>query len=471
MPIEVLSAALLAISAGFCAVAAVCVAPGQAQATTYQIQSRTAARATQHLRSDTTFAAPRVFSQSLTLSAYDLRNNDRGDVDARVSLRYVTDLGLAERLRQDPLFDARFNDLSLDLAYVIWRPAEGLELQAGRQWHHSSLGITDFDGLALRWRSQSQGWQPFAAIAVGRDVQRGLTPWDPGAWDVQGLPPNESALTDNPWHLLAAANAGAGRDRRHRFEVSAQQHRRPRADQVGQWITTHRVGATATTTPADPVTLTTTASYHSVVGHLDRTRIDAAFRITGGVLSTGVDHRRPVFDSSSIFNLFGAQPHRSAYATYRRPVAPLAGALELRSWTRFYFDETRPLWSLGDERAVGAALGGRHRFEVVVPLRLFWQMSAQTMTGQSGGDQYLGDLRLRATAPVEGLFVTGRLLGLYASPSHHRRSSGYATTAALGTEITLGDLAKFSLNIESRLGSFTPPNTALFALFELEASR
>lgn len=439
-----------------------------AEATTYQVQSRTAARATQHLRSDTRLAARRVLSQSLTLSAYDLRDNQTGDLNARIGIRYSTDLGLEQRFREDPLFDARFNDLSLDVAYLEYEPIEGLEITAGRQWHRSPLGVADFDGVAVDVTSTTAGWRPFAGIAAGRDVQRGLTPFDPGAWDVQGLPPNESAVTDDPFHWMTAANAGLARDRDHRVQISARQHRRPRADDPDQTATTHRAGATATVQPTDPLTVTTTASYHSVVGGLDRARIDVARRIDPGVVSAGLDHRRPVFDSGSIFNVFGARPHRSGYATWRRPFDRISTTTELRAWARLYFEDRPGLWTTGDDRAVGAALNNRHRLRVAVPLEVNWQISAQTMTGRTGGDQYLGTGRIRAPGPVQDLYLTGRVTGLVSMPDHHRRTSGVATTAGLGAELGLGP-GQLAVNLETRAGDVVPTNTTLFAHFDLEA--
>lgn len=469
--------ALLAVFALIASCTATLLAPATAQATTYQIRSQSAARATQHLRSDNRLAAPRMLSQSLTLSAYDLRDDQSGDLNARISMRYSTDLGLATRFRDDPLFEARFNDITLDIAYLQWRPYPTLELSAGRQWHRSPLGITDYDGLAASWESADGVWRPFVGIAAGRDVQRGLTPVDPGAWDVQGLPPNEIDRSADPWHLMAAANAGIRRGRRHRLELASEHHRRPRASQSGQSsqtpdaATTHRVGATATTSPADPVTVTATTSFHSAVSSVDRARLDAAWRLASGTISAGLDHRRPVFDSASIFNLFGAQPHRGAYATYSRPIDALSTTVELRGWSRLYFDDDASVFDPGDARALGAALANRHRLELFIPFDLRWQLSAQTLAGQSGGDQYLARARLRAPGPVDGLYLTGRLLGLWALPDHHRRNSGYATTAALGAELALGEVGNLFVNVESRSGSLTPYNTAVFALFELEAWR
>lgn len=442
----------------------------EAEAATYHIRAQSAARATQHLRSDTTFSAPRIWSQSLTLSAYDLRGTEDNTLNARISLRYITDFALVQRLRSDPLFDARFNDLSLDIAYLQWKPLESLELIAGRQWYYSALGINDFDGLAISFRIPRGDWRPFLALAGGRNVQRGLTPWDPGAWDVQGLPPNEIALSDDPFHLVGAARTGVAFRDLQRIELAVEQFQRRQPDSAS-WIITRRLGAAATASPREDFTLTTAASLHSAVQGLDRFHVDAAFRRGQAILSSGIDHRHPVFDSTSIFNLFGANPYRSAYASYGHRFSPFSTRLEIRGWLRAYFDAPAIAFDLGDARAFGAALSGAHRFPLFVPLEVAWQVSAQSFSDHSGGDQYLGDLRLRAPSPVDGLFLTGRILSLYASPSHHRYNAGYASSALLGAELAIAEIGLLSLSMEGRGGSFTPSNTALFAFFELEAWR
>ncbi len=465
----VVAAAAATAPAVVLATAMTMVLSAEAEATTYHVRTQTAARATQHLRSDTTFATRRVLSQSLTLSAYDLRDNQTGDLNARLGIRYSTDLGVAPRLRQDPLFDARWNDISLDIAYLEYQPIDAVQITAGRQWHQSPLGIADFDGVAVDWRLPGDGWQPFAGVAAGRDVQRGLTPFDPGAFDVQGLPPNETVVTDDPWHWMGAANAGIRHGREHRVEVVGRHQRRPRADDATETATTNHVAATATTAPFEPFTITALGSYHSLVHQVDRARVDAAHRFDPGVVSAGVDHRRPVFDSASIFNIFGAQPHRSGYLTYRHPVEALAAVAEARVWTRLYFDEDARIFDPGDDRAVGAALSSRHQMRVIVPVDLSWQFSAQTITGETGGDQYLGTTRLRAPGPMTDLFLTGRLTGLWATPGHPRRDDGWAATAGVGAELGIGDIGEVSVNLEHRGGSFTRANTAVFALLELEA--
>ncbi len=450
--------------------------PSVAQATTYQIHAQSAAWATQYLRSDTSLQAPRVVSQSLQISAYDLRDNQRGDVNARLRFSYQTDLGLQTRLRQEPLFDARWNDLNLDLAYLEWRPIDGLSLTAGRQWISDPLGLSDIDGLTLRWHPSTEAssterrLSPEASVSIGRDVHRGLTAFDPGAWDIQGLPPNDSTADVNPWHMVGAASLGLRYGPRHRVIVAGRQYHRPTgADD--QHITTRRLGATATASPTSSMTVTSTASYHSTPATLDRARLDATYRLNGASLSAGLDHRRPIFESTSIFNLFGAQPHRSAYASYQRPIQRWSTAIELRTWTRLYQSEDASFFSTGDDHALGTALAMNHRLYAGFPFQLYWQLSAQTLTEQRGGDQYLAQGRLRTPSPIDDLYFQARLLGLWAEPGAHRLDRARALSTSVGADYALGDVGDLSLNIETRRATTTPTNTAAFLVFEMEAWR
>lgn len=443
----------------------------QAGATTYQIRSQTAARATQFLRSDHTLAAPRTFSQGLTLAAYDIGQDGQGKFNARISLRYDTDFALAQRLRQDPLFDDRWSDLTLDIAFLQWRPHPNFELVAGRQWQFSPLGMADFDGLSLSFRASQGRFRPFASIALGRDVQRGLTPYDPGAWDLQGLPPNDEALGTDLRHFLGSISAGITEPGRHRVELMAREYRRPRSDDLSKLTSTRRLGASMAISPWAPFSMTGLTSFHSTLGGIDRAHLNAALRLGHGRASAGIDYRAPIFDNDSIFNLFGAQPYRSAYLSYRHGLPRQASSLELRAWTRAFFESSPGLFQTGDAQAIGASLGGDHRLHLKLPLQIFWQISGQTRQESTSSEQYLANLHLRLPTAVEGLYLTGRFLGLLARQTHHRRQSGYATTAAFGAELAIGDLGRLTTTLESRTGSFMPANTALFALFEVEAWR
>lgn len=447
------------------------VFPRGAEGATYQIRSQTAARATQFLRSDHRLSAPRNFSQALTLSAYDIGEDGQGRFNARISLRYDTDFALAQRLRQDPLFSDQWNDLTLDIAFLQWRPHENFELVAGRQWQFSPLGMADFDGISLLYQSTRGRLRPFASVGLGRDIQRGLTPFDPGAWDIQGLPPNETALTDDLRHFMGSASAGLVEPGRHRVELMAREYRRPQVDDRSKTAVTRRLGAAMTITPLPSLSVTGLTSFHSAANGIDRAHLNAALKLGPAQASAGIDHRAPIFDTHSIFNLFGAQPYRSAYLSYRHRLARFASSLELRAWTRAFFDEPGRLFRTGDTRALGASIGADHRLSLVVPLQIFWQISGQTNRQEGSGEQYLAHLHLRAPTAVDGLFLTGRFLGLLARRSHHRLDSGYGATAALGAELVLGELGRLTATVESRGASFAPANTALFALFEVEAWR
>lgn len=441
----------------------------EAEATTYQIRSQSSARATQWMRSDGTLAAPRVWSQSLTLAAYDLQDRGDGSLNGRVSLRYLTDFSLAQRFRADPLYASRFNDLTLDIALVQWRATESLEVILGRQWVTSALGINDMDGLALHFRYDSGTLRPFFAISVGRDVAQGLTPFDSSSWDVQGIPVNERALESAPWHLVSSIRGGAQIGTSNRIEIAAEQFQRP--ERNSSWIYTRRVGAFGTFAPRDDLVLTTSGSVHSQIGTVDRFQAQGFYHRNESYLSIGVDHRKPIFDAGSIFNLFGAQPYQSGYLTLGRSLQGRGARIELRGWGRVYFEEASPVFSLGDAQAIGGALFARQILDIAMPVELTWQVSAQTFTDNSAGEQYLGDFRLRVPAPLEGLYITGRLLGLVATPESHRKETGYGGSALLGAEIDVGGVGQLYLSVEGRGGSYTRANTALFAHFQLEAWR
>lgn len=125
----------MVLLAGVCAVfgLAMLVPAAEAQATTYRLRVQTVGRATQFYRSDRRVAAPRSLTQMLSLSAFDLGNDQSGKLSAQLSVRYFSDFGLEQRLRNDPMFGDRWNATTLDLAYVNWRPFEALHLRLGRQ--------------------------------------------------------------------------------------------------------------------------------------------------------------------------------------------------------------------------------------------------------------------------------------------------------------------------------------------------
>ncbi len=454
-----------------------------AEATTYRLQVQTIGRATQFYRSDRRVVAPRTLTQMLNLSAFDLGNDQSGRLSAQLSVRYFSDFGLEQRLRDDPMFGDRWNATTLDLAYVNWRPVESLQLRLGRQWAMGVLGVRDFDGILVRWESPASGaLASFVEIHGGRDVESGLTRWDPQNWDVQGLPVQaDGELEGAPWHWMTGMQAGASVE--NLAHVAVGYRRRFYRGAQDKTVTgDERLGAAWTASPTRSLGLSASASYHTILGGVDTAKASAVWRLpvdsalwTSPFVSAGVEHRRPIFDSASIFNLFGAQPYQGVFASGQVRSESIATEFELRGWARMYHGEASSaggawLGNPGDSQAVGVAVA--HRSDLRLGQRLLrWnsQISHQFSTGDSyGGDQFLGESRLRAPLGWQRIYLSGRALLLIAWPEHHRHEPGYAATGVLGADIPLGPVALLSLASEISMGSFYPSNSSLFLTFKLE---
>lgn len=471
---------------GACAIFVLLTATPSAWATTYRLRVQTIGRATQSYRSDLRVVAPRTLTQTLSLSAFDLANDRRGTFSAQLSVRYFSDFGLEQRLRNDPLFSDQWNSTTLDLAYVNWRPYESLNLRLGRQWTMGVLGVRDFDGLLVRWEPADGALASFLEIYGGRDVELGLTRWDPQSWDVQGLPTNDSdgKIDAAPWHWLTGIQAAASlSDVAH---VSVGYQRRFRGGDNGNTIVgDERLGAAWSAAPTRSLGLNANISYHTLLGAADAAMFGAIWRLpvesVAPTLSVGVEHRRPIFDSASIFNLFGAQPYQGVFTSAQVFVDSIATEFELRSWARMYhgadssgsFDITGWTGNPGDSQAIGFAVA--HRSDLRIGQRLLtWstQLSHQLNAGESyGGDQFLGESRLRAPLGWQRIHVFGRGLVLVAWPEHHRHDPGYAMTGVLGADFPLSERALLSLASEMSFGSFYPANSSLFVTFKLETGR
>lgn len=456
---------------------------GEAEATTYRVRTLTVGRATQYFRSDQSIAAPRRLTQGLNLSAYDLVGDRSGSFNAHLGIRYFSDFALEERLRRDPLFADQWNDLTLDIAYLQWRPWTPLELRLGRQWSMSAAGMRDFDGALLRLSPGNGGdVQPYVEIYGGRDVQLGLTRWDPSSWDVQGLPPNEGGIEGAPWHWTLGAQLGLRWSDQLWTELAYGRRFRPPIDDLdlasgqGMIIGEERLALATSASPHSTLTFSTRTSYHTLLQAFDRASLMGSWRVPWGgeqvrspVVTLGVDERRPIFDSSSIFNLFGPRPHRGAFMTYQHPVEGISTLLEGRTWTRFYFDDEQSPF-LGDSRAIGGALAHHSRLAIADhPIQWTSQISHQIGGAElSGSHQFLGESRVRIPVIWDDVYLSARGLILLSQPSHFRRDSAYALSGVLGAEIPVGDNARFSLAVETSGSSLYPVNTSAFASFELE---
>ncbi|TXC75779.1 hypothetical protein FRC91_09755 [Bradymonadales bacterium TMQ1] len=450
-----------------------------AHATTYQVRTQSRARATQHLRADRRWEASRTWTQALHLNAHDLLGDRTGRLNARLSFRYFSDAALSPELREDPRAQDRFNDLTLDLAYVDWHPFEALHLRAGRHWASSVLGVVDLDGLSAELelgdgptRQRVQAW-------AGRQVDHRLGPFDPATWDVQGVPLNDPYASPEQATLLGAS-LGVHHRRLHSVEIAASRATRGIAPPQG-WGSPgarqieHRFGMSARIKPVRALQLSTLLTFHGPAQTFDRALVQGA--IAAGkntAVSVGLDHRLPIFDAASIFNLFGASPRQSAYMSVQRALPEVQTSLEARAWARAYPD-AGARFGLPDHLAPGAALGAHTRLRLFErDARLSAQISYQTHTeGAPTGDQLLVDASLRVAATPRRLWLTARHLTLYTTGASgsavgHGEERRMALSTSLGAEVGLGAIARLALLAEHRQGSALPSHALLYANLTLE---
>jgi hypothetical protein len=451
-----------------------------AEATQFRVRSITIGKATQYVRSDRTVAAPRVFTQGLSLWGYDLRDDQSGSVNAHVSFRFHTDLALARAERDHPYLGHKWNELALDLAYLDWRPHQAMRLRLGRQWSQGPLGVRDFDGLAARWRPRlERDTHAHFEIYGGRDVQVAFGRFAPATFDVQGLPPDDTVEPDklDGTHLIAGASTGLSWA--HEASVRISWRRRfgvgvDTPDGSSQTVVgSERFGAAASASIRESLVTSAHGSYHSQLGDVDRAGAQISWSMPGpaGVATAGVDHRHPWFDSSSIFNLFGARPFQGGFAVYRHPLDALATEVEVRGWGRLYHgddDATAPGVAARDERTVGGALSHRTRARLWdTPLDWRSLLSYQTSLDR-GTEQLLADVNLRVPIIGRDLFLTGRGLFLAALTDNARLDNGQAATGVLGVDIPVFAHGTFSAAVETTASSFFPTNTSVYATFAVE---
>lgn len=439
-----------------------------ARAQSVELRSLTLGQLTQRTRSDLRQAPQQLFTQGLMLSGHDLLGDRTGSLGAHLRFRYSSDLALQPPLAGTPSLRLMDNALMLDLAYVDYKPLPWLSGRLGRHWSWGALGTRDLDGLTLRLAGTGE-LVPFVEGSFGRDVQVAQGWLAPDTFDVQGLPAtNDSRL---PSALHAQARAGLGWGERLRVEGAAL--RRQTSAQYGRAATVEesRVGGALVVQPLDSLVLTAAGSWHMLLNAADRAQLQLAWRApwAGITASAGVERRRPWFNASSIFNLFGLTPHDSAHLTLALPVEPLDTGFELRVWGRaFHADADTADLGAGpdDARAAGAALA--HDTRLAGRWRWRSQASVQLGPDDYGGDQYLLDTQLRVPGWIEQLSFTGRLLGIMAVTSHHRIGDELGLSATLGADIPVLDHGTLGVFIEHRVSSNLPALTSASAALTLE---
>jgi len=462
--------------------------PDAASAATYRIRTYSLGQATQTYRADRTASSRRIFTQGLDLRAYDLLGDGSGRLDAAVEARYTTDFTIPADRRNDAIYAHQWNDSALRLAYLDWQPTRRVEMRFGRQWSRGTLGIRDFDGAHMELRPRlDPATDGLVAAYAGRDIELGVAAFNTDDFDVQGLPANNDEdvepVSPRPGSKPWLAGGRLGLDWGTGGDVVFSYRRRwraaPDAFAFGSDSRTgsERFGVGATAVPHRRVTISTNAAYHTMLDAVDRASVDVAWNLPGplGTLSTGLEHRRPWFDSSSIFNLFGTRPHQGGRVVYQHGVPALETEFQLRHWGRIYRGDPRPTGFERSPRKSTRLGGALAHFSDLFPFghAVHWnsRMSLEADTAGRERAHLLADTRAKTPVAFENFFVSGRFLFLGALARGGTEASDAATTYVLGIDIPIQDVGTVHVLAERTLGSFHPPNTNLFGTLELEVWR
>ncbi|MFB6264294.1 MAG: hypothetical protein ABEL76_11825 [Bradymonadaceae bacterium] len=455
-------------------------APDAARAQSARLESRTIGRATQFRRIDGSTVEQRRFIQGLSLSGYDLLGNRTGSIRARADVRYATDFALPTARRDTPPFDRSWNDVAIRLAYVRWRPIPGVELTAGRQWARGPLGLRDLDGLHVHLEPNLGAAAAPVTLYGGRDVQRGMHRFATDVGDVPGSPGaggSGDGPEQTPWIAGGRVGLRWGVEGSLQFAYRRRWRRRTSAGAHPRHVLgSERLGLATSVAPTPRLTVSSAASYHTLLERPDRAEVNLTWELPAdaGRLSAGVEHRVPWFDASSIYNVFGAYPHRGARLSHHVRLDALSTAVRARSWARLY---TRPMRPSIPAPVHGRRLGGAlsHRTDIRLPGRIVeWtsEASVEGTPGVAGGRHLTAETGL--TVPMRLLDrweIFGRLSYLRAEPGGLRRTGGWATTIVAGTSLPISDFGTFRLTGETTRGSIDFDQTNLYVTIDVDVRR
>lgn len=444
----------------------------EARARSFYVRSLTASRATQYRRLDLGVTAPRPLIQGLELGGFDLLDRGDGSLSARFAMRYMTDIAAASPAQAQLFAPVRFNDLRVDLLYARWRPAPSLEVSAGRQWAWGALGVHDFDGLqiALTRPLRRHTLRLSGYFGFDTQLQAGLAA--PDTFDVQGIPVGQDDALEPRNSVTGGTLQWSAHD-----VLNASLSYRRRWYTEGNALGEERVGASSALTLSESLTVDGGASYHTLLGVIDRASLRSTYarsssRVTH-FFSIGASQRRPWFDSSSIFNLFGATPYRDAYVTWTRQDNSNALRLDVRTWTRsFQGDDEHDDFATSeqDARATGVAIGLTQPKQIA-SRRAIWRVFSSAQLGASdyGGAQLLLDTSL--SLPLEKLRanVTARALGAYITHEHHRLDDERAFSALVSLDARVLTRGKLRLVVEQRASTNDAQSTNIYGVLEVEA--
>ncbi len=387
-------------------------------------------------------------------------------------MRYGTDFGLPAELRDDPFVESRWNELVLDAGWVTWRPYDAIETRLGRQTTWDAAGWRDYDGLRLVLQPEVAGAQLTAELWGGADVQMSAeTRFASDAYDVQGLPPNDPFRGSDGPGWTYGARAGTRVDDGS-FEVAwaRRQYRSEGETRLGS----ETVGAAMAFSPTDHLTVASRASFQSILNEVDYASADISWAVPNlaSIVSVGAEQRVPWFDSGSIWNVFGAQPHQGANVAYRLDLAELRQTFELQGWGRIYHGDVDAT-DLGsgddDAQATGASVQHQSRFAVFgLPFRSRALVSGQWNRERAqGGDQYVADAQVGAQWQRPEVFVYLRGIGALVTPSVTSRfGEGQVGTALLGLDWDVS-FGTFGFALDLTATTWRPAELSAYATFEV----
>ena len=381
------------LSAGLWVMILIFVLPLPTSAQTFRIQTDTVAQASQFVRADLNTVARRALSQRVGLWGYDLIGDRTGRLSTHIAFHYFNDFALtdAERIRRTTRL--RSDRLSLDAAYIKWIPYPKIVIVGGRLTTFDGFALSDIDGGEFQFRP-SLGKEVKAHLQgyLGRDVVGEFETFNPDRYDLQGLPIN----TDDEPISDGITFGGRGTMSVTDNTISIAYKRRQYDDNGATRIGSERIAFGAAGTLFNDVNIAANVSYHTLKEDIDNGLFDLAWRVFDSpvVLSAGFQHRKPVFDSSSIFNLFGDSTRQSIYTAAQYQTSSDL-TLKVNGWWRQYPDDQTIIDDLDvDDQTVGSSATMNARFDAFGrPFQMSGLVSGQWSNVY--GNQYVVDHSLR----------------------------------------------------------------------------
>lgn len=446
---------------------------GTVSAQTLRVDTRTQGRMTQMLRSDGTVDAGRVFGQRLAVHAFDALGTQDGSLNVHAAFRFWNDFGLVDRLKDDHVADMYWSQTVLESAYVDWRPVPWMFGRLGRHTRMDALGARDVDGVSWRLTPRlGPGVRGLVEVWAGQDVLYESSPFSGDFWDVQGVAEG-SAAADAAWSVSYGGRAGISHaDAGMELAWLRRSYGSPQVSYLGE----ERFGLSAHGQISRTTNVVANASYHTLLEDVDRARLILTSDPFGThtVWTGGVERVIPVFDSGSIFNVFGAQPFEGAWVSVEQGFDAIATTVDARFFGRIY-EGDQDLVDLGEGAADATTygVGAGHRTDVDALGRVWTLRSVATYSdsvdGAYGGRRILCQSHLRVPA-TRRLALDARGLYLHARPQNARYPDGWGVTGVLGAVLGT-ELGELSAAFESSHTTFQGQNVQLMVAFDAQVWR